>query len=64
MRSIGRRLGSPISAAALVAVMSAGIIVAVALLLSGQPKDVVVGLGAALASAMVTLVLAVMNYLE
>ncbi|MDT0353598.1 hypothetical protein [Pseudonocardia charpentierae] len=63
-RSIGRRLSSPTVATALVAVVVAAIIVAVALLLRGQPKDVIVGLGAALASAVVALVLALVNSLE
>lgn len=46
------------------AVLAGAIVVAVAVLLRGESKDVVVGLGAALASVLVTIVLAVLGSQE
>jgi hypothetical protein len=54
----------PISWAIATALLAAAIVVAVAVLLRGESKDIVVGLGAALATTLVTLVLAVLGFQE
>jgi hypothetical protein len=58
------RPSRPVLGAIVAALLAAAIILAVAVALRGQSKDIVVGLGAALASALVTIVLAVLGYQE
>jgi hypothetical protein len=57
-------ISRPTVGALFTALLAAAIIVAVAVALRGESKDVVVGLGAALASALVTVVLAVLGSQE